>query len=282
MEPPDTDTVTDTQTLMPVGRFSRQTGLSVKALRHYAELGLLPPAAVDPDTGYRLYATAQVARGEAIRLLRRLEVPLDDIATLLATGDPATVRSVLLDHQRRTALRSAQLRVVLQGLQPLLDGKDEIMGTPAQALDQEAHRRLGIDCFNKTWTLMEKTDRTQTEDDEMLHCAHASAYHWLQVGTAANHARGEWQCSRVHVLLRHPEQALRHAQRCLELVQAHPDAMEEFDLPAAYEALGRAHAVAGDLTEARRYVELGRAETAKIADDDDRAIMEADFATIRT
>jgi DNA-binding transcriptional MerR regulator len=276
------DTHTDAQMLMPIGRFSRQTGLSVKALRHYAELGLLPPAAVDPDTGYRLYATAQVDRGEAIRLLRRLEVPLDGIATILATGDPATVRRVLLDHQRRTALRSAQLRVVLQGLQPLLDGKEQVMGTPAQALDQEAHRRLGIDCFNKTWTLMEKADRTQTEDDEMIHCAHASAYHWLQVGTAANHARGEWQCSRVHAILGQAEPALWHGRRCLEIVEASSEVMEEFDLPAAYEALGRAHAVAGDLTEARRYVELGRAATATIADDDDRAIIEADFATIRT
>jgi DNA-binding transcriptional MerR regulator len=271
----------DAVNLMPIGRFSRQTGLSVKALRHYDELGLLRPAAVDPDTGYRLYATGQVERAEAIRLLRRLEVPLDDIATLLASGDPATVRSVLLDHQRRTALRSAELKIILQGLQPLIDGKEPVMGTHAQALDAETERRLGIDLFNKTWTLMEKTDRTREDDDEMLHCAHASAYHWLQVGTQANRARSEWQCSRVNAILGHVEPALRHARRCLELVEATPDEMEEFDLPAAYEALGRAHAVAGDTAEAQRYVELGRAATAKIADDDDRAIMEADFATIR-
>jgi DNA-binding transcriptional MerR regulator len=271
----------DAVNLMPIGRFSRQTGLSVKALRHYDELGLLRPAAVDPDTGYRLYATGQVERAEAIRLLRRLEVPLDDIATLLASGDPATVRSVLLDHQRRTALRSAELKIILQGLQPLIDGKEPVMGTHAQALDAETERRLGIDLFNKTWTLMEKTDRTREDDDEMLHCAHASAYHWLQVGTQANRARSEWQCSRVNAILGHVEPALRHARRCLELVEASPDEMEEFDLPAAYEALGRAHAVAGDTAEAQRYVELGRAATAKIADDDDRAIMEADFATIR-
>jgi DNA-binding transcriptional MerR regulator len=271
----------DAVNLMPIGRFSRQTGLSVKALRHYDELGLLRPAAVDPDMGYRLYATGQVERAEAIRLLRRLEVPLDDIATLLASGDPATVRSVLLDHQRRTALRSAELKIILQGLQPLIDGKEPVMGTHAQALDAETERRLGIDLFNKTWTLMEKTDRTREDDDEMLHCAHASAYHWLQVGTQANRARSEWQCSRVNAILGHVEPALRHARRCLELVEATPDEMEEFDLPAAYEALGRAHAVAGDTAEAQRYVELGRAATAKIADDDDRAIMEADFATIR-
>ena len=271
----------NTANLMPIGRFSRQTGLSVKALRHYDELGLLRPAAVDPDTGYRLYATGQVERAEAIRLLRRLEVPLDDIATLLASGDPATVRSVLLDHQRRTALRSAELKIILQGLQPLIDGKEPVMGTHAQALDAETERRLGIDLFNKTWTLMEKTDRSREDDDEMLHCAHASAYHWLQVGTQANRARSEWQCSRVNAILGHVEPALRHARRCLELVEATPDEMEEFDLPAAYEALGRAHAVAGDTAEAQHYVELGRAATAKIADDDDRAIMEADFATIR-
>jgi len=56
--------------------------------------------------------------------------------------------------------------------------------------------------------------------------------------------------------------------------------MEEFDLPAAYEALARAHMVAGDEAEMRRYAELGRAATARIADEDDRKIMEADFASL--
>jgi DNA-binding transcriptional MerR regulator len=270
-----------TSTLMPIGRFARLTGLSVKALRHYDELGLLRPAAVDADTGYRSYSTGQVERAETIRLLRRLELPLDDIATLLATGDPRELRSVLLDHQRRTASRSAELKSVLQRLQPLLDGKERIMGTHAEALDAEAHKRLGIDLFNKTWTLMEKEGRTPEEDDEMLHCTHASAYHWLHVGTAANRARSEWQCSRVNAILGRPEAALAHARRCLGLVESEPEVMEEFDLPAAYEALARAHLVAGDLTEARRYRELGVAETAKIADEDDRRIMETDFATIR-
>jgi len=268
------------ESLMSIGRFARLTGLTVKALRHYDELGLLRPAAVDPETGYRSYSSAELGRAEAIRLLRRLEVPLDDVATLVATDDPAAVRRVLLDHQRRTALRSAELNLVLQGLQPLIDGKEPVMGTHAEALDRETERRLAADCFNKTWTLMEKQGRTREEDDEMVHCAHASSYHWYQVGTAANRARGEWQCSRVYAILGRAEPALHHARRCLELVEASPAEMEEFDLPAAYEALARAHAVAGDPAEARRYVELGREVTAKIADEDDRRLMEADFATI--
>ena len=270
-----------TDTLMPIGRFARLTGLSVKALRHYDELGLLRPATVDADTGYRSYSTDQVDRAETIRLLRRLELPLDDIATILATDGPSELRSILLGHQRRTASRSAELKSVLQRLQPLLDGKERIMGTRAEALDSEAHKRLGIDLFNKTWTLMEKEGRTSEEDDEMLHCTHASAYHWLHAGTAANRARSEWQCSRVNAVLGRPEAALAHARRCLELVESEPEVMEEFDLPAAYEALARAHLVAGDLTEARRYRDLGVAETERIADEDDRRIMETDFATIQ-
>ena len=270
----------ETTQLMPIGRFSRLTGLTVKALRHYSELGLLRPASIDPDTGYRFYTAAQVPRAEAIRTLRRLEVPLDDISLLLVADDPAEVRRLLVDHQRRTALRSAELKAILQGLQPLIDGKDNVMGAPAEALDRDTHRRLGIDLFNKTWTLMEKEERTPHDDDEMLHCAHASAYHWLQVGTDANRARGEWQCSRVHAILEQPEGAIYHGARCLAIVQESPKAMEEFDLPAAYEALARAHAVAGLSDEASRYLELGRTEAAKIADEDDRAIIETDLSTI--
>jgi DNA-binding transcriptional MerR regulator len=267
--------------LMPIGRFARLTGLSVKALRHYDELGLLRPAAVDASTGYRSYSTAQVERAEAIRLLRRLELPLDEIAALLEAHDPVLVRKVLLDHQRRTAVRSAQLKSVLQRLQPLLDGKEPIMGMHAQALDAETHKRLGVDLFNKTWTFLDMENRTRDEDDEMLHCTHASAYHWFHAGTQANRARSEWQCSRVNVVLGRPEAALAHAERCLELVEGAPEQMEEFDLPAAYEALARAQMVAGNTAEAKRYYDLGLAATAKIEDEEDRQIIEKDFVTIR-
>jgi hypothetical protein len=56
--------------------------------------------------------------------------------------------------------------------------------------------------------------------------------------------------------------------------------MEEFDLPVAYEALARANAVAGNVDEARSFIDLGRAETAKIADAEDREQLESQFAEI--
>ena len=154
------------------------------------------------------------------------------------------------------------------------------METRAESLDPETERRLGADLFNKTWTLMEKTDRTPEDDDEMVHCAHASAYHWQQVGTAANRARSEWQCSRVYTALGRPEPALRHAHRCLEICEANPDALEDWDLPFAYEALARASAAAGDAAATAEYLALARAAGEPIADEEDRALLEADLATI--
>ena len=144
----------------------------------------------------------------------------------------------------------------------------------------DRERSLGIELFNKAWALMEKPDRSPEADDELLHCAHASAYHWLQVGTAANRARSEWQCSRVYAVLDRAEPALHHARRCLELCESAPDEIEEFDLPFAFEALARAHAVAGDETQAREWLDRARAASEKIADEDDRVLLEADLANI--
>ncbi|HVA32373.1 MAG TPA: hypothetical protein VMU58_14005 [Gaiellaceae bacterium] len=145
----------------------------------------------------------------------------------------------------------------------------------------DADAALGADLFNKTWALLENETRTAEEDDELVHCAHASAYHWLVAGTAVNRARSEWQCSGVYTVLGRPEPALYHAQRCLAICESEPDALEDWDLPFAYEALARAHSVAGDAVETARCLERARALGAAIAEDDERALLEADLATIR-
>jgi hypothetical protein len=145
----------------------------------------------------------------------------------------------------------------------------------------EEHRRLGVELYNRTWELIELPNRTPDEDDEMLHRAHASAYHWLHgPHTAANRARSHWLCSRVHALAHQPEGALHHARRCLALVEEHGDEMEDWDLAGAYEALARAHLAAGEDDDARRYSELARQETARIANPHDAKHIEADLASL--
>jgi DNA-binding transcriptional MerR regulator len=266
--------------LISIGQFSRLSGLSVKTLRHYDTIGLLPPAAVDAETGYRFYGASQLSVADAVRRLRQLELPLEEIRRLLSSGDAQTVREVLVGHQRRLAERAAELKVARQKLQELIDGKETVMETRSESLGGDEHRRLGIDLFNKTWTLMEKSGRTAEENDELLHCAHASAYHWLQAGTIVNRVRSEWQCSRVYTVLGHTEPALRHARRCLELAESAPGELEEFDLPFAYEAMARAHALAGDENEAHDWLNRAREATADVADTDDRALLESDLASI--
>jgi len=139
---------------------------------------------------------------------------------------------------------------------------------------------LGAGLFNHVWGLLEKPDRTAADDDEMVHAAHASAYHWMQAGTVANRVRSEWQCSRVYAVLGRAEPALHHARRCLELAESAPSELEEFDLPFAFEAMARAHAVAGNEADAREWLARARAAGEEIGDEDDRALLEGDLATI--
>lgn len=75
--------MTDTQDTLSIGAFARASRLSLKALRLYDDLGLLPPDRVDPDTGYRFYTPAQIGTARLIGLLRTVEMPLADIRALL-------------------------------------------------------------------------------------------------------------------------------------------------------------------------------------------------------
>ena len=147
-------------------------------------------------------------------------------------------------------------------------------------LDATTHRQVGIALFNHTWTLLELDSRTREQVDEMIHSAHASAYHWMQVGTAANRARSEWQCSRVYAVVGRAEPAIWHARRCLEICER--EGIGDWDLGFAYESLARAHAVAGDAAEPRRWLEQARSAAAEIAEDGNRQLLLADLETIPT
>lgn len=72
--------------LLSIGEFSHASRLSPKALRLYDELGLLVPEHVDPDTGYRWYAAAQLEAAHRVAALRRLGVPLAVIKEILTLG----------------------------------------------------------------------------------------------------------------------------------------------------------------------------------------------------
>jgi hypothetical protein len=144
------------------------------------------------------------------------------------------------------------------------------------------HRQLGVDLYNDAWRLLEK-ERTPEEDDELLHQVHASTYHWLKAPECEpkNRARGEWICSRAYAVVGFGEPALRHAEKCLAIVEANPGNMDEFDLPFAYEALARAHRVGGAGDQAERYERLARKTGALMTDAEDVEHLEEALSTLR-
>ena len=105
--------------LMPIGRFAASVRLSIKALRHYDELGLLEPAFVDASSGYRYYAPAQAHEALLIGMLRELELPLATIRRALGAS-PAELRRLLAAEAERQARELAQRERALLSLQQLV------------------------------------------------------------------------------------------------------------------------------------------------------------------
>jgi DNA-binding transcriptional MerR regulator len=109
-------------TLLNIGEFSRMTHLSVKALRHYHDLGVLEPAAIDQFTGYRSYDTSQVGSAQVIRRLRDLGMPLDSIRMVLAAPDVASRNREIAAHLAQMEHQLAQTQAAVASLRGLLEG----------------------------------------------------------------------------------------------------------------------------------------------------------------
>lgn len=106
---------------MSIGDFSRMTFLSVKALRHYHDVGLLPPAEVDPDTGYRRYQLEQVPMAQVIRRLRELGMSLDGVRAVIEAPDVRARNAAISAHLRRMEGELEQTRATVKSLRLLLD-----------------------------------------------------------------------------------------------------------------------------------------------------------------
>jgi hypothetical protein len=144
---------------------------------------------------------------------------------------------------------------------------------------KELHKKFAVDLFNLTWNLLDKKDRTIEENDKMVHAAHASRYHWGEIGTPLEFERGEWQISRVYSVLKRSEPALYHAKRCHEICQKNN--IGDFDIAFAYEALARAYAVAGMKDQCRENLELASKAGQQIKKEDDRNYFLGELKTIQ-
>lgn len=109
-------------TLLTIGEFSRLTHVSVKALRHYHDVGLLAPADIDRSSGYRFYAAAQAPRAQLIRRFRDMDMPLDQIKVVLTAADPEERDRVIVAHLRSMEHQLEQTQATVAALRSLLEG----------------------------------------------------------------------------------------------------------------------------------------------------------------
>jgi DNA-binding transcriptional MerR regulator len=130
--------------LYPIGDVARRTGLSVSAIRFYADAGVIPPTA-QTDAGYRLYDVDAIARLELVRTLRELGAGLDEIRRLLGDDttlhDLATTHLALVDRQmRQLRTRRAVLRTIVNQRTPT--EQVTLMHTLASMSDDDRSRLL--------------------------------------------------------------------------------------------------------------------------------------------
>ncbi|MGW5555802.1 MerR family transcriptional regulator [Micromonospora sp. NPDC003944] len=92
--------------LMTIGAFARAARLTPKALRLYDRVGLLVPAAVDPESGYRLYDAVQVPVARLVAQLRRLGMPLATVRVVCAL-EPAAAAAAIAEYWREVSADTA-------------------------------------------------------------------------------------------------------------------------------------------------------------------------------
>ena len=133
---------------------------------------------------------------------------------------------------------------------------------------KEMHRQFAVQTFNGVWDLLGKQERTKDEEAQMIRMAHTSRYHWGEIGSPLEFARGDRQISRVYAVLGFWVMSHKYAKTSLDLCEKNE--LGDFDLAFAYEALARACTVSGDVDKGRGYLPLAKSAGAEIKEKDDR------------
>lgn len=121
--------------LFSIGEFSRTSWLTVKALRLYDEEGVLKPGFVDPSTGYRYYSSIQLPEARTIRLLRSLDMPLEEIRGFLKEPSAGARTELLERHRDRLESRLDSYRAIISSIDDLTEGKGDKMDREVEVKD---------------------------------------------------------------------------------------------------------------------------------------------------
>lgn len=119
----------DKQNLLTIGNLSKQTGVHIKSLRYYEQLGILRPAHTDPDTGYRYYTLSQIPVVDAIRACTFLDIPLKEFTSFLTEDQQRIHYKKLISHG--TMLAHQKIRDIQEKLHLLEKSRSRWTGWKA-------------------------------------------------------------------------------------------------------------------------------------------------------
>jgi hypothetical protein len=145
----------------------------------------------------------------------------------------------------------------------------------------ENHKQIASQCFNRVWDLLDLQERTREEEEQMIHLAHTSFWHWTQVEnhTPTNLSIGYWQISRVYAVVGNGELALYYANRCEEV--SLNGNTPPFFIGYAYEAQARAYKVLGLNEETLASYDKALMYTELVVDEESKKMLVKDLEEIK-
>lgn len=130
--------------LFTIGRFAQLTKLSIKALRLYDQLELLPPLYIDPESNYRYYGRQQIETARLIRTMRQMAMPLNDIRKVLEADNYFVAEAVICAYEQSFLARARIVQKSSQQLLKILRGEKNDMSFTVSVLEQPEQLILSI------------------------------------------------------------------------------------------------------------------------------------------
>ena len=154
--------------------------------------------------------------------------------------------------------------------------------TDEPILDHKTQRRVAIHLYNRTWDLLDLGDsRTDEQTAEMLDVAHASTWHWAQIGGLEQAVVGAWIISRAYADAGIGGEAVRQSERAFTLLHSPSDSpLPDWLEASVHEGLARAHLAAGDRDAAEFSFHAATDALDRITEDDDRALIAGQLASL--
>jgi hypothetical protein len=144
---------------------------------------------------------------------------------------------------------------------------------------EEANHYFAVHYNNTIWQLLEKKEKTEEENNEIINLAHASLLHWSKSPKCkkVNLQRGEYMISLAYINANRKEPALYYAKRCRKMTEENEAENQDFDMAYAEFIMAKALRLNGDHEEANKYLQEAQKLGEAIKNKEDKRIFMNDL-----